>query len=137
MSIDKTQLRDLIISVLTKANVYSGDATELLMGTAAQESHLGKYLYQKGNGPARGIFQCEPATERDIWTNYLKYREKKKEAIWIITEHAGWGPWLMYDLAYQILICRYHYLRCPGKIPSSIEGQARYWKQFYNTYKGN
>ena len=42
----------------------------------------------------------------------------------------------MYDLAYQILSCRYHYLRCPGKIPNSLEGQARYWKQFYNTRKG-
>lgn len=136
MSIDKDQLRLLIANTLTQANLYSTDATELLMGTAAQESHLGTYIRQLGNGPARGIFQCEPATERDIWDNFLKYRASVKESIWMITEHKGWGPWLQWDLAYQILIARCHYLRKTGSIPSDLAGQAGYWKKHYNTYLG-
>ena len=45
-------------------------AEELLLGTALQESRL-TYLHQLGGGPALGLFQMEPGTHDDIWTNYL------------------------------------------------------------------
>jgi len=135
MSINETQLQGLIIRVLKEAGLYSPEAVNLLMGTAAQESALGLFISQI-RGPAKGIFQCEPATEKDIWENFLKYRDSIRRSIWIITEHKGWGPWLEWDLAYQILICRCHYLRCPGAIPKTVEDQAWYWKKFYNTVAG-
>ena len=66
MSLDKTKLKNLITSVLKKADVaakgagrsssapklYSEDAVELLLLTAAQESDLGTYTRQLGGGPA-------------------------------------------------------------------------------------
>jgi hypothetical protein len=33
-------------------------------------------------------------------------------------------------------MARTHYLRCPGPIPHTIEGQAAYWKLHYNTPLG-
>ena len=41
-------------------------AIDLLMGTCAQESHMGTYLRQLGGGPALGIFQMEPFTFLDL-----------------------------------------------------------------------
>lgn len=59
---DKKQLRELVTHVLKKYDLYSADAVELLMLTAATESNLGCYIKQVGGGPALGIFQCEPNT---------------------------------------------------------------------------
>lgn len=59
---DKAQLRELITHVLKKYDLYSVDAVELLMLTAATEGNLGYYIRQVGGGPALGIFQCEPNT---------------------------------------------------------------------------
>lgn len=39
---------------------------ELLIATAKHESLGGRYLEQGGGGPARGAWQVEPATARDI-----------------------------------------------------------------------
>ena len=66
---NKVTLRNLITSVLKELNLHSDNAVNLLMGTAAQESHLGKYRKQIGGGPALGIFQMEPATFNDIVNN--------------------------------------------------------------------
>ena len=71
---NKVTLRNLITSVLKELNLHSDNAVNLLMGTAAQESHLGKYRKQLGGGPALGIFQMEPATFNDIVNNYLRYK---------------------------------------------------------------
>jgi len=73
---NKDHLRELISRVLEQLDLYSRDAVELLMLTAAAESNLGEYLRQVGRGPALGIFQMEPSTETDIWYNYLRYRSE-------------------------------------------------------------
>jgi len=33
-------------------------------------------------------------------------------------------------------MARIHYLRIADKIPSTLEGQAAYWKKYYNSEKG-
>ena len=40
---NKDELRKLIAETITQMGYYSPQATELLLGTCAQESHLGKY----------------------------------------------------------------------------------------------
>jgi len=136
--IDRDQLGDLIRRVLAGLRLDSEAAVRLLLGTAAQESGLGKYLRQLGGGPALGIFQMEPATERDIWVNYLSYRSHIAQLIYTVTGRKGPGPWLEWDLAYQIAMCRILFLRVPEPLPNvdDLEGMARYYKKFYNTMKG-
>jgi hypothetical protein len=106
------------------------------MGTAAQESHLGTYWYQI-KGPALGVFQMEPATEEDIWANYLNYHKPLAGKIYAIM--VGNGDDLRYNLAYQIAMCRVHYLRFPEALPTAgdIKGMAREWKRRYNTAQGS
>ncbi len=139
MGIDPKQLRDMITRTLLNLNLHSEAAVNLLMGTAAQESHLGSYFRQLNQGPARGIFQMEPATEKDIWENFLEYRPVYAGSVFVVAS-AGSADVnaLEFNLAYQIAMARIHYLRVPEKLPDAedIEGMARYWKKYYNTFKG-
>jgi hypothetical protein len=105
------------------------------MLTAATESHLGTYIRQVG-GPARGIFQMEPATEQDIWDNLLFYKPKLATLLYDFDSSAD--NTLEWNLAYQILMARMHYLRVKEPLPKwdDVEGLAAYWKRYYNTPKG-
>ena len=69
-----TLLRSKVIRpALTKINLWSRSAEELILGTAIVESGL-TYLKQRGEGPALGLWQGEPATHEDLYTNYLHFR---------------------------------------------------------------
>lgn len=140
-----SELRRVIKEVLPN-NLYSSNAEELLILTAATESLGGTYLYQMGKGPARGIFQMEPATEKDILINYVRYKPELRQLLsdyvtisndGKLTYHQRHDP-LTYNIAYQVLMARIHYLRDKQAIPSHKEvGQlADYWKRVYNTSKG-
>lgn len=137
--IDKRQLRRLIADVLNALELHSDVAVDLLMGTASVESHLGTFISQVGGGPARGIMQMEPATERDIWENYIAFRLHLVPKIIKVCGVDGPGPWLKYNLAYQIAMARLHYLRVPEPLPDPGDevGLAEYWKKHYNTPQGH
>lgn len=135
MSYDCDQFRMIIRSTLqlTK-NLWSPAAEELLLGTAAHESHLGTYLHQI-KGPALGPFGMEPATEQDIWKNYLHFRPHRIDEIMFICgvvmpSDSALGA----DLRYQILMARLHYRRIKAPLPHAddLSGQAEYWDKHYN-----
>lgn len=139
-----SDLRRLIKDVLTPHHMYSEAAEELLILTAATESLGGKYIFQI-KGPARGIFQMEPATEHDILKNYVFYKANLRNALKTFVSFNVDGSFdfkvkepLVYSLEYQILMARIHYLRDRFGLPeaSDIDGLASYWKRVYNTYLG-
>lgn len=139
MSMHSGQLRALIIRpTLEYLDLWSAPAEELLIGTAAHESQLGRYLHQLNDGPAVGIYQMEPATENDIWQNFLNFRQPLAEKVRTLlggypseraVQMAG-------NLYYATAMARIKYLRAPGAIPADLEGQALYWKEHYNTAQG-
>nr|DAR07359.1 MAG TPA: lysozyme [Caudoviricetes sp.] len=134
---EKKKLKELITSVLKELNLYSGDAVNLLMGTAAQESHLGKYRKQLGGGPALGIFQMEPATFNDIVNNYLRYKPELASRIERVARISRFkAEDIENNDLLAICMARVHYLRVKEAIPSDLEGWARYWKRYYNTPLG-
>lgn len=137
--IDPRQLRAFVIDpVLNRIGLYSLAASDLVLGTIAQESACGQYIKQIGGGPALGICQMEPATHDDIWKNFLRYKDDLRDAV--ARESAcgigGDARELVGNLNYAVAMCRVHYARKPGLIPADRLGQARYWKQWYNTEKG-
>jgi len=97
---------------------------------------MGTFLVQLGGGPALGIFQMEPNTHDDIWLNFLQYREALAGEIRGQYMVNGVASELVWNLAYATAMCRMHYLRKPGAIPTSVEGMAAYWKKHYNTELG-
>jgi len=138
MSFNREQFTTLIKVVLRKMDDHSPSAVNLLLGTAAQESHFGTYIAQI-KGPAMGVFQMEPDTEKDIWQNYLAYRESEIEKLHLIAGVTGPGGFHLWgNLIYQIMMARYHYRRQPGALPDAddIQGLAQYWKEYYNTFMG-
>jgi len=133
MSLSLTQFTARIIDpVLQEMDMYSPAASELLLGTAIQESRL-KYLVQLDNGPALGLFQMEPTTHDDIWENYLAYRADLRAKL---DKHAAQA--MVGNLYYATAMCRLHYYRVPVTLPvaGNLDGQAAYWKEHYNTVLG-
>jgi len=136
---NKDHLRELIARVLEELNLYSRDAVELLMLTAAAESNLGEYLKQIGRGPALGIFQMEPSTEKDIWYNYLRHRPALLLSVELLVGNSNViNLHLFGNLLYQIALARIHYLRVPAPLPSRLdaEAMAAYWKDYFNSRLG-
>lgn len=136
--INVDDMRRLVNAVTTSIGMQSPVATNLLLGTMAQESN-GHYLYQLGSGPARGLFQMEPDTEKDIWDNYIAYRPFIKEMITRLTGVTGPnGLQLTGNIVYQIIMARLHYRRVKEKFPApnDIPAIGVYWKKYYNTVKG-
>jgi len=139
MSIYTPHVRQVILETLYAIDFYSQSAEDLLLGTAAVESDMGRYLYQL-NGPALGIFQMEPAT----WEDHLHWLTGRRPDLAL-----KWEPHnvnrLAWDLAYAALFARVHYLRVPKKLPRRDEFSSyteyvyalgAYWKAFYNTPSG-
>lgn len=130
-------MRSLIEKTLAEFGYYSPDSANLVLGTIAQESAYGKYRKQLGGGPALGICQIEPGTFYDIVNNYLKYRPELIDKIKKVAEVEQLSVNDLYlNDRLSICMCRVHYLRVPEKMPTTIEGYARYWKRYYNTIKG-
>lgn len=133
--------RDIIRPALKTIGYWSQNAENLVAGTAAQESRL-EYVRQLGNGPALGLWQCEPKTHADIWSNFLRYRKHLAVKVWAaagVDEQFPFCPphdWLIFNLRYAAAICRVHYLRAPGGMPRSVAGMGALWKSAYNTKRG-
>ena len=135
--IDVKQFREVVIRPALKLiKLWSPEAEELLLGTALQESRL-KYLKQLGSGPALGVFQMEPNTHDDIWKNYLHYKPDLAALVAKLS-HSVNAQSLATDLLYAAAMTRVHYLRVPAALPAEgdWDGQACYWKEYYNTYLG-
>lgn len=127
-----SQLRALIQRVLTPPGYWSADAAELLLATCAQESLLGQYRHQVG-GPALGIFQMEPATHDDCWTNFIVYRPELRDWLHSLSfTHTAQD--LVDNDPYAIAMARVRYERAPGALPSATDLHAmfEYYKQNYN-----
>lgn len=131
----KKQLTDIIESTLKEFDMYSQDAVNLLLGTAAQESGFGKFIRQLNCGPARGIFQMEPATFQYL-LKYVKNKGIEEQiksscnCIQLIPES------LEYNLKLAIVFCRLRYLVVNEPLPSDLKGYAAYWKKYYNSVLG-
>lgn len=129
-------MRTLVEKTLTDFGYYTHDSANLILGTIAQESAYGKYRKQI-NGPALGICQMEPETFNDICKNYLKYHQDIIERIKSVCHvNVLSAPDMISNDQLAICMCRVHYLRQKGAIPTTIEGYAKYWKQWYNTPLG-
>lgn len=143
--LDVAQFRTFIVRpVLKHLDMWSDVAENLVVGTAIQETRL-TYLKQLGGGPALGVFQMEPNTHDDLWTNYIRFRTP------LVTKLQGLSTnqlvnakfitvpaqEMIGNLYYAAAMCRIHYKRVPAALPSNdLNEIASYWKQHYNTEHG-
>lgn len=138
--INSYQLKTLVITpVLSKLQLFSDSAVNLLLFTCAAESKGGTYLKQI-KGQALGIYQMEPLTHNDIWQNYLRHRPVLLNLLGmhfnvIRMENEDR---LITDLAYSTAMARIHYLRVKSPLPDAndVDGLWEYYKAHYNTVAG-
>ena len=97
------------------------------------------YLRQHNDGPALGLWQVEPSTQNDLYTNFLNYRpELSFQLMELRAPNLSMAENLATNLMYGAAVCRLCYYRKPDALPEAgdIEGQAAFWKQHYNTPLG-
>lgn len=140
---DAGQLRiEIVRPALEAIGLWSKAAENLVMGTAAQESHL-KYVKQIGSGPALGLFQMEPFTYTDHWEHYLRYpkqAELRQNILSAITApQRPPADRMVWDLRFASIMCRVDYRRVPEPLPkpNDIAALASYWKRTYNSASGS
>ncbi len=130
------QLVNNVLHSLEPEIKYLLDAEKLICGTIAQESAYGKYRKQI-NGPALGICQMEPATFNDIVNNFLRYHNSIADKIkQIANVNVFSAADLVSNDKLAICFCRVQYYRQSAPIPTDLNAQAAYYKQYYNTPKG-
>ena len=129
-------IKKIIAKTLKKVDLYSEEAAALIFETGQAEARYGA-LEQMGNGPAKGFFQCEPATMEDCIENYINYRPELKKALnslGFIEDDPIFS--LTTNLAIQVFFCRIKYRRDKDPIPKNMRDRADYWKRVYNTEGG-
>lgn len=128
---------EIIRPVLKKMDLWSVAAENLLIGTAVHESGGLKRIRQYEDGPALSYFQMEPATLFDLHDNFLIYRPEKRTLLdQFQIKKLTLSENLLMNPAYSTAAARLQYFRVPEKIPTSLEGQAAYWKKYWNTELG-
>jgi hypothetical protein len=123
-----------VIPTLNKIGLYSLDAEKLLMGTAAVESNFKNFI-QFGGGPARGMFQMEPATFNDLIRRVLglQKREKLRTAVYsLANDETPTFVELTQNHTLAAAMARVKYFSIPAGIPSDLNAQADYWWTYYN-----
>jgi hypothetical protein len=143
MSIHPKHLRDLVIKPVLKYFDWESESLEtLLLGTSAQETHLGTYLKQgykslsDGRGVARGIYGMEPNTYNDIFDHFIKFRPSLLNSIASFCSFSmiPSADELITNLKLATIMARIQYLRIPDKLPigNNLHSFGIYWDMYYN-----
>lgn len=121
---------------LQMLDLWSPVAEDLVMGTAAQESHFN--FLEQIRGPAIGLFQMEPATFRHLWTNVIPRYPKINQALNAMTVNHPAPTEMAWNLRFAAAMCRVHYYAKPEPLPATSDPRALglYWKRHYNTFMG-
>lgn len=115
-------------------------ARQLVIATAAQESHCGAYFKQI-TGPALGIYQMEPPTVGDLFDNFLKPRKLEPLVMQFASPAGIESPELISllgELFYATALARMNYWRRAGAHPAFDDFPAMwaYYKKYWNSYLG-
>jgi len=144
--IDTSQLKQFVVIPTLQqmgASRSSLAAINLVVGTALAESNAAmlRQVTNTGYGPARGLWQMEPFTHDDCWSNWLRFPAQSRTATAIrsiIGNVPAVADLMIVHLAYACAMCREKYFRAPAALPrfDDAEGRSQYHKQFYNSALG-
>lgn len=110
-------------------------ALELILETAAQETRFGTYedpTKNAGNGLCQ--FDKLPFEDTKIRTSKAN-KIKIYQTFGINIDYVEWDS-LRYNPLLSLIFCRLKYLLVRSAIPADVEGRAKYWKKWYNSYLG-
>jgi hypothetical protein len=129
--------KHVIIPTLNYLGLRDPDAEDLLVGVACAETNCGDYLSQLMDGPALGIYQCEPASLYETMQYLLTRRTTLYQKVMSLSiPELSIEDNVRGNLFFATAIARCFFLRFPEPIPQTAEGKAAYWKKYYNTNLG-
>jgi hypothetical protein len=110
----------------------------LLVATAAQETALGRWLHQAGGGPARSVYQIEPASLDDLDRGFISATPRFKPLMDTVRLGVPLGEQIMWDLRLATVIARLFYFRVREPLPqeTTTESLWHYYKTYWNTKAG-
>lgn len=137
MSLNVSQVKTLIVAPALEAmGMNSPAALNLVTGTGLVESDYTSLL--QTNGPALGLWQMEPATHNDIWTNFVNLQPVVMRRLKTLMLPGAPLSQLTGNLLYAAAMCRIKYYRAPQPLPVATNAAdlAAYWKAVYNSDLG-
>lgn len=121
-----------IVPAAQNLGIYTLPHLQIGFGTCGQESGF-QNIRQIGGGPAIGPFQMEPATHNSLIANFVRYRPHIEAALTKLLGNVQPSiDLLMTNQTYAAMMMYIKYMDCPGAIPDDLEGQAAYYKKYYN-----
>jgi len=138
-------LRQCVIQpILKKIGLYSLDAEELLIATAAHESLGGYYLIQENSKGiftkgGLGIYQMEGASFNDLWKHFQRMPELiagLKTACNLAEDPDSYQ--MVGNLEFATVMARVFYFRDPKPLPKhdDLDEIWLYYKRVWNTNAG-
>ena len=111
-------------------------AIQMLVETAAQETHGGRYRDPSPDGAGRGLCQLDLIAFQDVQQRTRnKDVEAVREAFGIVLAQVDHDD-LDYSPMLSMVFARLFYRLIPDVFPVTVEGRAAYWKEHYNTVLG-
>jgi hypothetical protein len=138
MTIAAVQFRACVVDPALAALAPAGiavnpTAADLLVATAAVESQLGTYLRQL-YGPARGVFQIQPAT---LFSTLTRASQAELRAVHTIMTPQPAIDQIDGNLVFAAAIARLVYWRVPAPLPADTAAALwGYYKGYWNTPAG-
>lgn len=114
----------------------ANQAVAMLLETAAQETHMGRYRDPTPNGAGRGLFQIDLVAFEDV-----QHRARDidvfrvREAFGIDVRSVKHSD-LDFSPLLAAIFCRLFYKLKPEPFPVTVIQRASYWKRHYNTFAG-
>src|ERR1017187_9320054 len=145
MSINCVQLKEVIIRpALNAIGLCSDEAIQLILGTCAQETNLGRYVVQANMSNflgGIGLFQMQEGSYNYIWSKHVATSLVMKAKISLYCGYAGKpvAARMASDMALATIMARLYYANILEKLPAvgDIAGMAKYYKQYWNTSAGS
>lgn len=118
------------------AEFYINRTVRLIKGTLAVETNYGTYEDKLPLKHGVGVSQFDPigiveAKRAPEWLKQKVYNIYGYDVDLVKHEDLAFDPRL------AVIFCRLFYYVKPGSIPGSLEGQAKYWKKYYNSILGS
>lgn len=114
----------------------NGTAVELLVETAAQETHLGAAKDLTIYGAGHGLCQFDHIGFVDVQQRTKRRLKAKVFDAFRVDIDKVMHRELEYAPLLSMIFCRLKYVLVPSAIPADLEGRAHYWKKYYNSSLG-
>ena len=110
----------------------NNNAMQMLIETAAQETHCGQYRDPSPDGAGRGLCQIDLIAHNDVKDRTREHNVGRVFETFNLDIRVLDHRELDHSPLASMVMCRLFYILVPDLFPTTLEGRAAYWKRHYN-----